>query len=100
LAKTEAKIAALIAQGKGTPDVFQSIEEAMKCHADVVKIHPFQDGNGRSTRALMSVILVRCGLRPIPIETPRQEYENALNQYYDDGNSDELVSLAYQLYPW
>ena len=68
-------------------------------HARVIQIHPFEDGNGRASRALMSAILVRVGLRPIPIEAPKQEYLAALNRYHDAGDISSLVDLCLRLYP-
>lgn len=62
------------------------IEEAITLaawlHAEVVRIHPFQDGNGRTARALMDMVLVRFGIVPIPIEACKNEYNAALNIYH------------------
>lgn len=99
LTATEKKLTELAAAGNGKSDAYGAIETAVKCHADLIEIHPFQDGNGRSTRALMSAILVRCGFRPIPIEVPRQEYESALNLYFQKRDLQVLVDLCIQLYP-
>lgn len=51
---------------------------ATHAHTEVIRIHPFEDGNGRSARLLLDVILVRYGLRPIAIEVPRREYIECL----------------------
>ncbi|HEX8211275.1 MAG TPA: Fic family protein [Longimicrobium sp.] len=71
---------------------------ALKIHADLIQIHPFEDGNGRSGRAMMNVVLVRLGLRPLAIELPKQEYLAALNHYYRMGNLDPLEDLALRVY--
>jgi Fic family protein len=42
-------------------------------HADIIKVHPFEDGNGRTSRLVASWILVELGLRPIPVEAVKQE---------------------------
>jgi Fic family protein len=47
-----------------------AIHAAVWAHAEVVRIHPFEDGNGRSSRLLMNWILVFLGLRPLRIEVP------------------------------
>lgn len=76
-----------------------AIEMAARLHADVIRIHPFEDGNGRAGRALMNVVLVRLGLFPIPLEAPKQEYLACLNEYYRTGDIRMLVALAIDLYP-
>ncbi|GHU10890.1 cell division protein Fic [Alphaproteobacteria bacterium] len=48
--------------------------KALEAHYQLVKIHPFVDGNGRTARLLMNLILMRCGLLPLivpPIERKR-----------------------------
>lgn len=44
-------------------------------HLDYVTIHPFYDGNGRTTRILTNLILISCGFPPIIIkETDKTTY--------------------------
>jgi len=71
---------------------------AVWVHAELVRIHPFEDGNGRTSRALMNCILVRLGLRPVALEAPRQEYHEALNHYYPTEDLEPLLDLALRLY--
>lgn len=48
-------------------------------HYNFVKIHPFDDGNGRGARLLMNLILIKKGLPPAIIETKRRrEYLECL----------------------
>lgn len=77
----------------------RAIEVALQAHADLIRIHPFEDGNGRTSRAILSLLLVRLGLRPIPIETPKDEYNDCLNRYFRSGDLQPLVDLCLQLYP-
>jgi len=77
---------------------FAAIRLAAWVHAEVIRIHPFEDGNGRTARALMSLILVRTGMRPIAIESPKQEYLACLNQYYSAGDLDPFLDLCIRLY--
>lgn len=74
------------------------LRAALRLHADVIRVHPFEDGNGRSGRALMDVVLVRLGLRPLPIEVPKQEYLASLNHYYQTGDLDALQDMALRIY--
>jgi fido (protein-threonine AMPylation protein) len=76
-----------------------AIRVAAWVHAEIIRIHPFEDGNGRSSRLVMSHVLVLLGLRPIPLEAAKQEYRAVLNSYFS-GQSDilPLVDLLLRLY--
>lgn len=78
---------------------FDALHFVVRLHADVIWIHPFEDGNGRTGRALMSAMLVRLGLRPIAIDAPKEEYIEALNLLYKDRNIEPLLDLTLGLYP-
>lgn len=53
------------------------VERAARVHADFVKIHPFVDGNGRTSRLLMNLELMKDGFPPVvlPVEKRLQYYE-------------------------
>ncbi|SJK98544.1 uncharacterized protein ARMOST_01812 [Armillaria ostoyae] len=62
-------------------------------HHRFVNIHPFQDGNGRVTRALVSAILGRFGFLPFHVSAEDKEaYLDALTQA-DDGNLHPLANF-------
>ena len=42
-------------------------ETAFKTHGELVAIHPFNDGNGRTARLLMNLVLSRAGYPPVAI---------------------------------
>lgn len=68
------------------------IELAAWTHAEFVRIHPFEDGNGRTSRMLMNYQLLYSGLLPVSIpKEQRLEYFEALEQYAVYG---ELVPFA------
>uniref|UniRef100_A0A0R3S5L8 protein adenylyltransferase n=1 Tax=Elaeophora elaphi TaxID=1147741 RepID=A0A0R3S5L8_9BILA len=56
------------------------IERAAIAHYKLVSIHPFVDGNGRTARLLMNLILMQSGFPPviIPVEA-RSEYYDTLD---------------------
>ncbi|XP_033100038.1 protein adenylyltransferase FICD-like [Anneissia japonica] len=55
------------------------IELAALAHYKLVHIHPFVDGNGRTSRLLMNVILMQAGYPPIDIKvSERHEYYTAI----------------------
>jgi len=58
------------------------IELAAWTHAEFVRIHPFVDGNGRTSRLIMNYQLMANGFLPVSIKKEtRLEYFNALEAY-------------------
>lgn len=56
-----------------------SPETAFEAHFRLVAIHPFADGNGRTARLLMNLVLLRAGYPPVSIEpVQRKAYIDAL----------------------
>lgn len=59
-----------------------ALEYAAWTHAEFVKVHPFVDGNGRTSRLIMNYQLMSSGLLPISIKKEsRLEYFSALEAY-------------------
>ncbi len=67
--------------------------EAAWLHHRFAQIHPFQDGNGRVSRTLASIVLIRAGLLPLVVRNDqRRGYIDALEEA-DSGNLLPLVQL-------
>ena len=63
-----------------------AIELAAWTHAEFVKIHPFTDGNGRTSRMIMNYQLLSNGFLPVSIaKENRLEYFDALETYAVNG---------------
>lgn len=59
-----------------------AVELAAWTHAEFVKIHPFVDGNGRTSRMIMNYQLMVQGFLPVSIaKETRLEYFDALETY-------------------
>jgi Fic family protein len=72
------------------------IELAAVFHHKLVWIHPFFDGNGRTVRLAMNLLLIRCGFPPaIILKNDRKKYYEALNQA-NGGNYQKLTLLMCQ----
>lgn len=84
-------------------DDLPTIVQAALVHAQFETIHPFDDGNGRTGRALVQVILRRRGLAPafippisVVLAREKEKYIRGLTAYREDRVSDwiEAFSLA------
>jgi len=68
------------------PDELRPIELAAFFHHKLVYIHPFLDGNGRTARLLMNVMLMRSGYPfTVLLKVDRPKYLRALSEA-DNGN--------------
>ena len=57
------------------------IQVAAIAHYNLVRIHPFDDGNGRGARIFMNLILIKTGFFPVVVRTERKRiYLNALSK--------------------
>lgn len=77
-----AKIPDLMRQfGSWLADAPADPTTAFEAHLRLVSIHPFEDGNGRTARLLMNLVLICAGYPPIPIRPQqRAEYLRLIEQ--------------------
>ena len=69
-------------------------ETAFTAHRRLVEIHPFDDGNGRTARLLMNLILIRGGYPPVAVRPDdRPAYIRALQQAQIGGGADAFNDL-------
>lgn len=67
----------------------------MKIHHRITQIHPFRDGNGRSSRAFLNWMLRKKGLPPIYFKlTEKELYYEALEQADKQGIYSQLLALT------
>ena len=73
-----------------TPDT------AFSAHGRLVGIHPFNDGNGRTARLLMNLILIRSGYPPVAVRPEdRLEYIRGLQEQQSGLVETRLSALLY-----
>jgi len=73
-----------------------SVELAALVHYKIVAIHPFFDGNGRTARLMMNVILLQAGYPlSIVLKNDRKKYYEALSRA-DKGNPESFIQFIAQ----
>jgi len=92
--QVEGAMAEFIEWYKDSGTRLHPVERAARVHADFVKIYPFVDGNGRTSRLLMNLELMKSGFPPVvlPVEG-RLEYYEAL----DTAHTKEDYTLFFKL---
>lgn len=68
----------------------RGLASAGAAHSELVSIHPFQDGNGRTSRIVMNAILERDGY-PAAVIDPvqhRERYIAAVSDFHQTGNDE------------
>jgi Fic family protein len=83
--------AAWLGTAPNTPDT------AFTAHRRLVDIHPFNDGNGRTARLLMNLVLIRGGYPPVAVRPEdRLEYIQSLQQEQAGQGTDSFNALLYR----
>lgn len=71
------------------------VERAARIHGEFVKIHPFVDGNGRTSRLLMNLELMKAGFPATVIEVAqRLDYYQALDKAHCTGDYSDFIQLV------
>lgn len=88
------KMAQLIDWYNTKANQLHPIERAAQVHADFVDIHPFIDGNGRTSRLLMNLELMKSGYPPCVITVEnRLAYYEALDQWMAFDNTQPFIQF-------
>lgn len=86
----------LVSWIKKNQNKIHPVELAAISHHKFVQIHPFTDGNGRTARLFMNLILMQKGYpMVIMLKNDRQKYYRALDKA-DRGNISDIVKLVAQ----
>lgn len=71
-------------------------DDAFRLHRELVTIHPFDDGNGRTARLLMNLVLLRGGYPPVAVRPEdRLAYLRALQTAQAGGGKGDFDRLMY-----
>lgn len=84
----------MVDQIRSSRTTLHPIELAAMAHKRLVDIHPFVDGNGRTARLLMNLILVNAGYGVVSIPPIwRNDYINALSASRRQGDMEPFSKL-------
>ena len=73
------------------------VEWIVKIHHRMTVIHPFRDGNGRTSRAFSNMLLLRRHMPPIFFrDKEKSEYKNALSTADTTENFEKLYEVFYK----
>ena len=73
---------------------YHPIIQATLLHGEFVKIHPFVDGNGRTSRLIMNLDLMKHGFNPVIIKKEnRLQYYEALDKAHTTKDYTDFVKL-------
>ncbi|GEN85186.1 cell division protein Fic [Sporosarcina luteola] len=72
-----------------------AVERGAMLHAIFVGIHPFVDGNGRTSRLLLNLELMKDGFPPVVIKVEnRLAYYEALDKVHTTEDSSDFIALV------
>lgn len=78
-----------------TKDRRHPIERAALFHLDFEGIHPFIDGNGRTGRLILNLMLMQCGYPPINVKfSDRKRYYDCFDSYYKNKTAVSMVTMV------
>ena len=71
------------------------IERAALFHLKFEGIHPFVDGNGRTGRLILNLMLMQAGYPPINVKySDRKRYYESFDAYYRDNSPSDMVEIV------
>lgn len=75
------------------PFAEEVLRAASWVHCELVRIHPFLDGNGRTARTCINYFAWRYGKLPIPFERSKALYVEATNAWLDHKRIEPLMDF-------
>jgi cell filamentation protein, protein adenylyltransferase len=80
----------------GEDNKLHPVEYAALAHFKLVDIHPFVDGNGRTARLLMNLILIRAGYPPAVVKTDERSAYYSVLEAAHAGEMSQFVEMMAQ----
>lgn len=74
--------------------IFEFVNTCIILKCRLIKIHPFDDGNGRTVRCFINRIFEEAGIPPVYIKAnERTEYHLAMNEANNEGNYNTITNF-------
>ena len=74
--------------------IFDYINSCVKLNCELIKTHPFDDGNGRTIRCFTNKLFEEAGIPPVYIKLDeKQDYARGLNLAINDNDYSEINSF-------
>lgn len=97
LAKLDTEVKSLFAERRNIA-MIDYIKQVARIHHRITVIHPFPEGNGRTSRAFMNAQLIVAGITPLYVTIEdKKEYVDALSKADRENFYDDLYELLYRL---
>jgi fido (protein-threonine AMPylation protein) len=91
------RMAIYMRETKDYSNIFEYINACVRLNCDLIKVHPFQDGNGRTIRCFTNKLFEEAGIPPVYIRlNERQDYARGMNLANNEGDYSEIN--AFYLY--
>jgi Fic family protein len=88
----------VLAEWSEAPTTSEVLFHATWIHAELIRIHPFWDGNGRLARLVQAWLCWSYGLQ-VPIYTNRTAYLAGLNRYHSTRDLSLLMTVTWASLP-
>ena len=76
--------------------MIEYINECLKLKCHLIQIHPFQDGNGRTMRALVNMLFKVAGIPPVYVRlSERKRYLEAMNKAISEKDYTNINQFYY-----
>lgn len=75
-------------------NIFLYIERCVKLKCDLIKVHPFNDGNGRTIRCFINKLFEEAGIPPVYIKVEEKvEYTRAMQEALTEGQFKDIINF-------
>ena len=74
--------------------LFEYVDRCVRLNCKLIKLHPFQDGNGRTIRCFLNKMFIEAGIPPVYIKLDEKtEYARAMNLANNEGDFNDIVGF-------
>lgn len=88
------EVAPLVKEWRDPDILLEYLDKCVVLGCDLIKIHPFADGNGRSVRGFVNKLLEDAGFPPVYIKSEeRDEYHDAMGKAIGCGDYSEIKNF-------